>query len=78
MCESKLSRALRPKLRYAVNTRGTELARIVSDTRTIAEIRFAENILHGKNDSAESSKILLNTNLKTILLGHQNNYVGKK
>ena len=48
MCESKLSRALRPKLRYAVNTRGIELDRIVSDTRTIVEIRFAANILHKK------------------------------
>jgi len=53
VCESKLSRALRPKLRYAVNTRGIELDRIVSDTRTIAEIRFAANILHKK-----TSKIL--------------------
>jgi len=30
--------------------------------------------LHGKNDSAEGSKILLDTDLK-IILGHQNNFV---
>jgi len=32
--------------------------------------------LHGKNDFAEGSKILLNTDLKIILSGHQNNFVG--
>jgi len=31
--------------------------------------------LHGKNDFAEGSKILLNTDLKIILLDHQNNFV---
>jgi len=33
-------------------------------------------IMHGKNDFAEGSKILLDTDLKIILLGHQNNFVG--
>jgi len=32
--------------------------------------------LHGKNDFAEGSKILLNANLKIILLNRQNNFVG--
>jgi len=32
---------------------------------------------HGKNDFAEGSKILLNTDLK-IILDHQNNFVGTK
>jgi len=31
---------------------------------------------YGKNDFAEGSKILLNTDLKIILLNHQNNFVG--
>jgi len=31
--------------------------------------------LHGKNDFAEGSKILLDTDLKIILLDHQNNFV---
>jgi len=31
---------------------------------------------HGKNDFAEGSKILLDTDLKIILLSHQNNFVG--
>jgi len=31
--------------------------------------------LHGKNDFAEGFKILLDTNLKIIMLDHQNNYV---
>jgi len=30
---------------------------------------------HGKNDFAEGSKNLLDTNLKTILLNYQNNFV---
>jgi len=30
---------------------------------------------HGKNDFAEGFKILLDTDLKIILLGHQNNFV---
>jgi len=33
-------------------------------------------IMHGKNELAEGSKILLDTDLKIILLGHQNNFVG--
>jgi len=33
-------------------------------------------IEHGKNDFAERSKILLDTDLKMILLDHQNNFVG--
>jgi len=33
-------------------------------------------ILHGKNDFAEESEILLDTDLKIILLNHQNNFVG--
>jgi len=35
-----------------------------------------KNSLHGKNDFAEGSKILLDTNLKIILLDCQNNFVG--
>jgi len=31
--------------------------------------------LHGKKDFTEESKILLNTDLKIILLDHQNNFV---
>jgi len=30
----------------------------------------------GKNNFAEGSKILLNTDMKLILLDHQNNFVG--
>jgi len=33
--------------------------------------------LHGKNNFAELSQILLDTDLKIILLDHQNNFVGK-
>jgi len=33
------------------------------------------NQSHKKNDFTEGSKILLNTDLKIILLGHQNNFV---
>jgi len=32
--------------------------------------------LHGKNDFTEGFKILLDTDLKIILLDHQNNFVG--
>jgi len=32
--------------------------------------------LYGKNDFAEGSKILLDTDLKIILLDHQNNFIG--
>jgi len=32
-------------------------------------------MLHGKNNFVEESKILLNTDLKIILLDHQNNFV---
>jgi len=32
--------------------------------------------MHGKNDFAERSEILLDTDLKIILLDHQNNFVG--
>jgi len=32
--------------------------------------------LHEKNDFIEGSKILLDTDLKIILLDHQNNFVG--
>jgi len=31
--------------------------------------------IHGKNNFAEGSKILLDTDLKIILLNHQNNFV---
>jgi len=31
--------------------------------------------IHGKNDFAEGFKILLDTDLKIILLNHQNNFV---
>jgi len=31
---------------------------------------------YGKNNFAEGSKILLDTDLKIILLDHQNNFVG--
>jgi len=33
-----------------------------------------ESQLHGKNDFAKGSQILLDTNLKIILLDHQNNF----
>jgi len=33
-------------------------------------------MLHGKNDFAERFKILLDTDLKMILLSQQNNFVG--
>jgi len=33
-------------------------------------------IVHGKNDFAEEFKILLDTDLKIILLNHQNDFVG--
>jgi len=32
--------------------------------------------VHGKNDFAEGSKILLDTDQKIILLDYQNNFVG--
>jgi len=35
-----------------------------------------KNKTYGKNDFAEKSKILLDTDLKIILLNHQNNFVG--
>jgi len=37
---------------------------------------FCIGFVHGKNDFAEGSKILLDTNLKIILLNYQNNFVG--
>jgi len=37
---------------------------------------FARNRLHGKNDFAEGSKILLDTDLKIILFDRPNNFVG--
>jgi len=33
-------------------------------------------MMHGKNDFAKGSKILLDTDLKIILLDHQNYFVG--
>jgi len=33
-------------------------------------------MLHGKNDFAERSKILLNIDQKIILLDYQNNFIG--
>jgi len=33
-------------------------------------------LLYEKNDFAERSKILLNTDLEIILLDHQNNFIG--
>jgi len=33
-------------------------------------------LVYGKNDFAEGSKILLNTDLKIILLDHRNKFVG--
>jgi len=33
-------------------------------------------LVHGKNGFAEGFKILLDTDLKIILLNHQNNFVG--
>jgi len=33
-------------------------------------------IIHGKNDFAERFKILLDTDLRIIVLNHQNNFVG--
>jgi len=44
----------------------------------IKQIRtnFIFSIVHEKNDFAEGSKILLDTDLKIILLYRQNNFVG--
>jgi len=39
---------------------------------------IVELFLHEKNDFAERSKILLDTDLKIILLDHQNNFVDLK
>jgi len=39
------------------------------------KLRFYRKLLHGKNDFAEGSKILLDTDLKIILLNHQNNFI---
>jgi len=36
---------------------------------------FKNLATHGKNDFAEGSKVLLDTDLKIILLDHQNNFV---
>jgi len=36
-------------------------------------LSFLQMFLHGKNDFAERSKILLDIDLKIILLDHQNN-----
>jgi len=33
-------------------------------------------LVHGENNFAETSKILLDTDLKRILLNYQNNFVG--
>jgi len=41
----------------------------------IRAVRHINIRLHGKNDFAEGSKILLDTDLKIILLDHQNNFV---
>jgi len=38
---------------------------------------FVFRNVHEKNDFAEGSKILLDTDLKIILLAHQNNFVEK-
>jgi len=38
-------------------------------------ITVQNKFIHGKNDFAEGFKILPNTNLKIILLDHQNNFV---
>jgi len=37
---------------------------------------FFKKFPHGKKGFAEGSKILLDTDLKIILLNHQNNFVG--
>jgi len=39
-------------------------------------MRFLILVSHGKNDFSDGSKILLDTDLKIILLDHQNNFVG--
>jgi len=39
------------------------------------ELRVYSCIIHGENDFAEGSKILLDTDLKIILLNHQNNFI---
>jgi len=36
---------------------------------------MVEESIHGKNDFAKGSKILLDTDLKIIVLAHQNNFV---
>jgi len=38
-------------------------------------LKYLKIQLHGKNDFIEGSKILLNTDLKIMLLAHQNNFV---
>jgi len=43
---------------------------------SVFRLSFLQMFLHGKNDFAERSKILLDTDLKIILLDHQNNFVG--
>jgi len=40
------------------------------------QTKLFSEYLHRKNDFAEIFKILLNTDLKIILLAHQNNFVG--
>jgi len=40
------------------------------------KIHTIQLLSHGKNDFAEGSKILLDTDLKIILLDHQNNFIG--
>jgi len=37
---------------------------------------FLRKRIHGKNDFAEGFKILQDTDMKIILLDHQNNFVG--
>jgi len=43
---------------------------------SVFRLSFLQMFLHGKNDFAERSKILLDTDLKIILLDYQNNLIG--
>jgi len=47
----------------------------VSSERVTFDRDSLRHSVHGKNDFADGSKILPDTDLKTILLDHQNNFV---
>jgi len=49
---------------------------ILDERKIDVEIDRMNKPIHGKNDFAEGSKILLDRDLKIILLDHQNNFFG--